>query len=1615
MSAIATEDPEVIHALPGRLRVHLPGWSGQGKSSLETHIRRIKGVEHVQATPATGNILLSFDSAKINEPTLLESLQRLDLPTIQAQAHVTPPHTVKEKCGRLIRARIAVRGLERDPQVAGRVIAHLKSQAGVQTVTASALTGRVLVEFDEHKADLDDLVAQVVDLELPELPDEDHPVFPLDPGPLIQSATRTIGATLSFGLLSVRRLAGFTEPLPGSETALKTASIIGILQGLPPVRYGLRRLFGRTAADLLLNVPAILSLTLANSPLGLALSGAESLLLLTEVQARRAAWRRHEERVNHAPPAQPDTEIRLETGERTPLAALVLEGTGTAIGRDGMPQPAIPGIMLPPGVRLYGGPFVLRLQHEVSFQAFIPESRPAPATPSLFERYHRVVSLLSLGYAGVTGLLTRSFTRFLVALLLVNPRTAIIGGDSADLSTSARILRAGVTVVGTRVKRALRLPSLLLLDGARLLSDKLEISGVVPLNEEDEAAELLAQAAGVASAAGSPWGVLFRTVEKRPATQGHFDGKIATASLDDVRFTLGPVEDWSTLPEAAHLRQQGLYVLALTQEHEDRPRGLFALRPHLVEGISRLVETCQRYHVKLAVLSNGDQLAVQALAHRAHIALLEEDDAMGAIRAHQQDGGLVAFVSDQIGASAAFAACDLAIGLTDDRYRLPARADLLAPDLVALAMSIEAMAYREVAIRDSIGFSLVANAFGLFLGLRAMPEMRAASRIVYLTALAALADGWWRLRGGKRKATALPRLLDPQPERWGQRSIEQSFQILQTSEQGLTSAQAVSRRSQLPSLKGHNPVFGTLLNQVRSPLIGILALGAGLSLVFGAAGDVIIISSTILVNVAVGAWQERQANRVAETLERLSASQARVLRDHQETTISAQELVSGDILLLAPGDRVAADARIIEAHGLEVDEAALTGESFPVAKAPDELNEASRIVLEGSDVTTGHGRAVVVAVGQQTRMGATRAVLAQEEKETDPLGMRLSRILRAFLPISVAGGAAVVASGLLWGHPLPLVLATGASIALAAAPEGLPLLSTVSEAGVARRLANRQSVVRRLGAIEALGRVTVACADKTGTLTQGRLQLSLVATPDEQSALHAGLSAEMRHVLLTAALASPHPDAPDADTHPTDRAVIQGALAVGLDEQIQIRHDEERSFDPVRSFHATLAHGMLCLKGAPEVVLARCSQVMRNGQAQPLDEAGCRALLARSQQLAKAGLRLLMVAQGSPETSLDNPEGLTALGFVGIADPLRPTVRNAVQRCHQAGVRVVMITGDHPSTAQAIAREAGLLEAGGEVLTAFQLAHLQNGELDQRLERVVVVARATPLDKLRIIESLQRCGHTVAMTGDGVNDAPALRLANVGVAMGRGSTEVARQTADVVIADDNFSTLVEALVEGRSFWRNIRRALGLLLGGNLGELGLVVGASVLGRAMPLTASQILAVNAITDIFPALAIALQPPEHRHLAGLRREGTGALDKRLRNDILRRGLSTTLPSLAAYLMTSSARLLPEARSVAFASIVTTQLAQTLAIGRMEAGGLSRSVLWAVSGSLGVLLAAFTVAPLRKVLQLAMPSPLGWGLIGGATLLSVVLNRLLAMKTLSQRNGMTRPAEPSHPLYAG
>jgi len=1627
--------PRVVRALPGRLRVHLLAWSGQRRTQIESRIRQAPGVRSVQASPVTSNVLVCFDPAVIPQQTILdmlqaaqnEALQTASSAALEPEDEVDRPPVLVEQRGVRGRARIAVRGLDRHPMLAQRVVERLERRGGVRAA-ANALTGRVLVEFNEHEIELEDLICDIVDLELPALPGEDRPAHPLDSEPLIQSATRTAGAAIGLGLLATRQLAGIQVPLVSGGGPVYTSAAIGVLQGFPATRNTLRGLFGKDIADLILSVPDIISLALSGNPWGLAVAGSGALRLLTEVLARRAAWHRYEEKLDTAAHSYAGTLVRIEPGERIPRAGRVVEGTGAAIGHDGLPVPLVPGSKIGAGARCTAGPLVL----ELAGRPFIPASRPAPPTATLYDHYTRYLGPISLVYTALTALLTRSPARILESLLLVNPRTALIGTDFANTSASARVLRAGVIVVGTRPERLMRLPNVLLLDGPRLLADGLEVCSVLLLNETSDngtghdgmgdneagdAAELLSLAAGIAAAAGSPWGHAFPPAGRVEATEGSFDGHVATALVEGVRYTLGANPDtvssnpqayqayadqaFPEHPQIAEMlqRHQGDCILTLNDERAAQPVALFILRPRLATQVAALVRVCHQAGVEIVLVGREESRTAQAVAHRAKVSLQCTHDPVTTIQARQAQGATVAFVSDHAHAGAAFAACDLAIGVSSGRSgRFPARVDLLAPDLEAIAAIIETGARRKAAVRDAVALSMVSNVGGVAWGLRGGPGVRRASYLMYLTSLTAMAVGWLRLRGGERSPSAVARLADPRPERWGRQTTDEVLQTLGSDATGLTSTQAALRQRTAPAPSRRNELVTAALDQIRSPLTGVLLAAGGISLVMGKTVEVVLLGVTIVANTIVGAWQEYQAGRATEALRQLGPATARVLRDGTLVTLPAGEVVPGDILALAAGDHVAADARVLTAHALEVDEAALTGESLPVAKIPWGGTPASHIVLEGSGVTVGTGRAVVVATGQQTRMGATAAALALDDIAQSPLGRRLNQLLMQALPLAAAGGLIVMASGLLRGWSLLSQLTVGTTIAIAAVPEGLPLLVGVAEAAVARRLAGRQALVHRLSAVEALGRVDVACTDKTGTLTEGRLVLSLVADFEIEAPSSATLTADLRHLLLTAALASPHSEAPDVAAHPTDMAVIRGAQGAGLDEAMRATREAESPFDPVRSFHATVAQDRLCLKGASEVLIARCTHFRARTGRRALTEAKRQQWLARAKELAERGLRVLMVAEGADGTTLHDPQGLVALGFVGISDPLRADVPAVVRRCREAGVRVIMITGDHPATARAIACEAGILDRDSHtheaILTGGELAQLQNGDLDARLRQVAVIARATPLDKLRIVEGLQRLGHTVAMTGDGVNDAPALRLADVGVAMGRHGTEVARQAADVVLADDDFSTLVEAFVEGRSFWRNIRRSLGLLLGGNLGELGLQVGASVLGLAPPLLTTQILAVNLVTDILPAVAVALQQPEQRELSSLAREQASALDSRLRSGILSRGAATTVPALLAYLIAGRTSGMVEASSVAFISVVTTQLAQTLDSGWTE-GGLTPPVLGAVAGSLGMLGLALLVNPIPNFLSLVLPSPANWLLIGVGTLMAVIMGRLALPST--------------------
>ncbi|MGN6167818.1 MAG: HAD-IC family P-type ATPase [Solirubrobacteraceae bacterium] len=1428
------------------------------------------------------------------------------------------------------------------------------------------------------------ILDDIADLELSGLDDEDIPAHPLDPSGIIEGGAKTVGAGFGLLLLLARRMAGSTGP-PITQGAGEVASTVGLIEGVPAVTRRVESALGHERKELVFGATAIVAMSASGNPLGLAFAGTAALRLLTESRSRRRAWREYERRTRGLTVAHPGAIVTLAPGQRAPLPGRVVDGFGVCMALNGSLQPVYPGASLDPGTRIQGTAVTLELGPEPFFAP--TPSHPSPSRDPL-ERYLRSISYGSLVYALGTGLLTRSSARILTALLLVNSVPALAGRESADRGASARVMRAGGVVVGTRPHRPISCPDVLLVDEPRTLCDGCELVSARSLADQWDERQVLALAAAVSTCAGSPWGVRFPNPGTSNVVDGTFDGRVASAEVAGERWLLGTEDGPGETRMPLHADEQ---LLVLRRQRDGVEAGALIVRPHLSGGVKVLVEACRTRDVSVELTTRTATPRVERLAKRAGIPV-RATPTHRRVLALQRNGSRVAVVGDSVRSAVAFDRANLAIALSSGLSGpFPARADLLAPRLEVVASILDAGARRDTAVRDALLLSLSANVGGASWGMWRRSPFRVGNRPAHIGGLLAMADSAARLWGGSRPRTVTERLSDPLPERWGRESVDDVLSHLHTTLEGLSTSEARERWRARPELAQNERLVDLLLAQVKTPLVAVLGTGAALSVAMGALGDVVMIASVVCANAIVGAWQEKHAQSATKALHKLSARSARVLRDGREETATQEDLVPGDVILLASGDRVPADARIVSADPFEVDDAALTGESIPVVKSADAAGETSRIVLDGSDVVTGAARAVVVAVGEDTRMGAIAAALADDSNENkSPLDERLGTMLVHGLPWIALGGLMVTGAGLLRGRSALSQLALGASVAIAAVPEGLPLLAGVAEAAVAQRLAARRALVTRLSSVEALGRVDVACVDKTGTLTTGTLELTLVGDVQTAQAAPDQLSPALESVLRAAAVASPSPDALDAGAHPTDVAILRGARLAGVDRGLRKR-EAESPFDPARSFHATLAGARTRVKGAVEVLAERCTRVRLDGADVALDGVGRAAILERAAHLAGQGLRVLLVAEGDAG-SVEDPQGLTALGFVGISDPLRPGATAAVQRCREAGVRVVMLTGDHPETARAIAEKAGLPTGDSRMLTGEEITQLDDAHLAGRLERATVIARSTPLQKLRIVETLRSAGHVVAMTGDGVNDAPALRLADVGVAMGGGGTEVARQTADLVLSDDEFSTLTEALVEGRGFWHNMRRALGLLLGGNAGEVGLMIASAVGGLPAPLTTRQVLTVNLVTDVFPAVSVAIQPPEHRNLAQLSREGGTALDAPLRADVIRRGIATGLPSFGAYLLATKLVGPAAGSTVAYISIVTSQLAQTIDLGQAE-GRLNSSVLGAVGGSVAVLAATVVLPPLRTFLGLSSPSIAGVAIAGGASLLAVMLGRVVPL----------------------
>jgi Ca2+-transporting ATPase len=900
---------------------------------------------------------------------------------------------------------------------------------------------------------------------------------------------------------------------------------------------------------------------------------------------------------------------------------------------------------------------------------------------------------------------------------------------------------------------------------------------------------------------------------------------------------------------------------------------------------------------------------------------------------------------------------------------------------------------------------------------------------------------------------------------------------------GLSTAEAAARLAADGPNALHDvrppSAWGILARQFAGLVMWVLLGAVAVSLILGDWIEAVAIAAIVVLNGVVGFLQEWRAESALAALQLLGAPRGRVVRDGQEIVVPAVEVVHGDLILLEAGDIVAADARLVDAAGLETNESLLTGESLPVAKraagpplpgaplpgapvsgapvsgARGAPGERDGFVFAGTSVTRGSGRATVTAIGMATELGRIAGLLGQAGRDVTPLQRRLDQMSRRLIILCAFIVVVLLILGVARGEAFLAMLQAALSLAVAAIPEGLPTVVTVALAVGTRRMARRHALVRHMAAIETLGAAQVICSDKTGTLTTGDLRARRIWTP-------AGGRGALRRLLRAAAAASDatlRGDAarPEILGDPTEGALLLAAAGEKID-RLEIESLEPRAlvlpFDAERKRMSIVRHSgdglMVYVKGAPETVLPLCTRVaggdeaaggadaaVENGDT-PLDEAMRRRTSAETLRFAAEALRVLAVAErrlppgplcGTSDAIESN---FTFLGLAALADAPRPEAREAIARCAAAGIRVVMITGDHPVTGAVIARELGILrdDAGGEsvspggaqiadgsdprVLDGRALDVLDDDELAAAAQRVAVYARVTPSHKLRIVRALKRDGLVVAMTGDGVNDAPAVREASVGIAMGRSGTEVTRQAADIIIGDDNFASIVNAVEEGRRIFDNIRRTLLYLLAGNTGEVLVMLVAVLAGWPIPLLPVQLLWVNLVTDGFPALALAT---ERVHAQALLRPprpvGSGFADSRFVRRLVLAASLIALVSLAGFWVGyRHEHDVESGRSLAFAVLVTSHIAWAMAARSwsrtfLRIGPLTNLRL------IGVVTATFVMQVIVQstpaLARLFGVAPLGWrqwSIVAVLGLVPVTAIEILKILTPMFRPGIIPPS---------
>ncbi|MGW2325881.1 HAD-IC family P-type ATPase [Streptomyces sp. NPDC001700] len=1487
------------------------------------------------------------------------------------------------------RAHVEVRGLtghgETHDKLAGALTATLHRLHGVNWAEVNAAVGQVLVDFDEDHLDADDVLQVVEHIEKAhgtgaDTFPADRPFPPYDTAPATLAATALVADCVGLLTATVRRV----TLLPALAPALRVPVVMAEIQ--PRLRGLLESRLGAAHTTLLIGVSNAAVHALTRGEVPLALDALQRLLQLAEIRGRQTVWRLRE-------------------------PALVP-------GSDGLPPHSPPGA---------------------------PRPAPLPAGP--VETCVDRTSLASLTGAGGLLAWTRDPGRAAEAILATVPRAAAMGREAFAARLGEALARDGVVPMDGGALRLLDRISAVLIDSGVLCTRRPRLLSVATVGDLDEA--------GAWSAAQS---VLERHALPELSGQGPWTrGSWLLERPDDVpaAHPSSPSAMTVDLRDPHGLRQAririGCDLDPLTDAVVAAAR---AGADHLVLTEHASAEEIAPWADELVTRDTALPDRVRALQTEGHGVLLisaEEDGALGAadlgIGVVRRGEARVCWSADLICGPGLAQAWRVLRSLEDARG-VSHRSARLSMGGSTLGALIAAAGTRPTAV----GFATSPVYSAAFLAV--LGGIVAARRVHRHPLPAERVRGNWHMLGARETLSVTRAFQEHRAEPpasgvspGGPHGVSHDGEAEATRSVWAAGTRPVRKAALMVVRAGAagaaaSPVgaltrdtaalAGAVREELRDPLTPVLALGAAASAAVGSGVDSLLVAGVMAGNALISGAQRLRADRSLRGLLLGEQRHGRLvdwapamsledgmavdreafftgLTEAPARRVAAEELTVGDIIALRPSDVVPADARLLVSDRMELDEAGLTGESGPVAKDPAatpgaDLADRSCMVYQGCTVLAGTGYAVVVAAGSQTEAGRAASLAGRGES---PLGIegRLAALTKVALPATGLGGAAVTVLGLLHGTPVREALATGVAVAVAAVPEGLPLVATVAQSAAARRLSHRGVLTRSPRVLEALGRVDTVCFDKTGTLTEGRLSVARVAAYDHDLPIGSPLGLRL---LRTAARACPGPDGGRALAHATDQAVVDAAATHCAGDDAW-RPVSELLFEASRGFSACLGtesgQPRLAVKGAPEIVLARCTSALgpvASGGTVPLTPERLRSTERLLYSLASDGLRVLAVAESLPDTAEapDTPGatlaeltyGLTLLGFIAIADTTRPGAAETVKRLTDAGVSIAMITGDHPTTAAAIARELGIPDSG-PVLTGAELDTLPEKERVERISRTTVFARVSPEHKVRIVQALRQAGRVVAMTGDGVNDAAAIRLADVGIGLSAHGSTSARAAADLVLTDPDPTRILDALREGRALWRSVRDAVAILVGGNAGEVAFtVLGAAVAGRA-PLGTRQLLLVNLLTDMLPALAVALARARE-DTAGEDPLASGPSPALLGSDLGRilavRGTATALGAAAAWScgrMTGRAR---RASTMGLAALVGTQLGQTFITDWhsplvLVTGVASAAVLFAVIET-PVVSHFFGCTPL---------GPMAWTVVGvcsaGATLGAAAAPRLL------------------------